>query len=706
MAIRFSIMDGASRVAQIIFLSGIISLSGGCGGDNESEPPGAEPPPPVINTSEPDEVTSLITNMTVMASVTDADGLPIRGAKVGDNGLTGSDGIVMADTQPTASGWYRISAPGYAEEYLKPIGSHQGITAFATRLTPVDTLQDWSLAAATPVTLTVGDPAAPDLSLSLSASAFTSDVTLSATVLDPLKTRTTLAALDTTDPLYITQPFEIRALDANGEDLQLASGETATVSIIDNGDMGTTPRLFWFNPDTGTWEEELTAGCTRADSTHVQCTISHFSQHGGASDTPPSSSPPDDPDSAQRKSEQELNEWGESGDTSGPMPESLLDALTNEIIAAVNWANGHPSEEAKTLLVNTIARMQLLVYDSYNHQDSNGVIWDTSDLYNAIEGVITKLANPHIQNPQCINFEKIMNLAAQASIFGPENIKESLFSIFHQLAKQCNVIQGRIEYSLVLASDIGWPGLGVYSANPRESGASYWTEYNDINLAIHVNDQGDAVEVDGNVLVETDFTRVVYRKEVNNEGYCSFDTFERYSYWGEPNKGQVEVTISAQADNAGLQYSNEALSATSAITVQSEEFWVGWTLEGSPTPVCVKDDDYSSDPYTWWENYQGQLMEQYKEQQYLESLGEELGSPFSHYLTGEQFTTVWDILDKTPDVSRPGGEDSFPTRIWRGSETLLDIWNIPSGEYGHKVIMRYDIQHIDYTKGGWVTYHQ
>jgi len=705
MAIRTFFMDKVSPVALIIFLSGIISLSASCGGDsNTDEPPGTKPPPSAGNTTEPAEVTTLISDMSVMASVTDTDGVPIRGAKVGDNGLTGTDGIVMADTQPTTSGWYRISAPGYAQEYLKPLGSYQGITAFTTRLTPVGTLQDWKLAAAAAVTLNVGDPSAPALSISLGPSAFSSDVTLSATMLEPLKTRTTLAPLDTTDPLYITQPFEIRALDANGEDLQLAAGETATITIMDNGDMGSTPRLFWFNPDTGTWEEELSAGCIRSDSTHVQCTVAHFSHHGGAGDTPPPSSPPDDPDSAQRESEQELNEWGESGG-SGGMPESLLDALTNELIAAIAWANDHPSEEAKTLLINTIARLQVLGYDDYNHQDGNGIIRDTGELYDAIEGVITKLANPHIQNPQCINFEKIMNLAAQASIFGPEDIKESLFSVFHELVERCNVIQGRVEFSLVLASDIGWPGLGVYSARPRESGATYWTEYNDINLAIHVNNEGDAVEVDGNVNVETDFPLVVYRREVNNMGYCSFETFERYSYWGEPNKGQAEVTVHADGDLAGLQYSNETLSSTSSISMQHEYFDVGWEFVGSPTPVCVKADDASA-IVPLWENYQGQLMEQYKEQQYLESSGEELGETFYHYLTGEQFPTVWDILDKIPDITHAGSVDSFPTRIWRGSEIIFDIGNIPSGEYGHKVIMRYDIQHIDYTKGGWVTFHQ
>jgi len=707
MAIRSIFMDGFYRVAFSIFLFGVILLSAGCGGDSDTDEPPATnpPPPPVTNTTEPDEVTKLITDMSVMASITDADGMPIRGAKVGNNGLTGSDGIVMADTQPTAAGWYRVSAPGYAEEYLKPVGSYQGITAFSTRLTPVDTLLDWKLATATPVTLTVGDPAAPELSINLGASAFSSDVTLSATVLDPLKTHTTLAALDTTDPLYITHPFEIRALDTNGEDLQLASSETATVSIMENGDMGATPRLFWFNPDTGIWEEELTAGCARSDNTHVQCTLSHFSQHGGASSTPPSSSPPNDPGSAQRESQQELNEWGESGDTSGGMPESLLDALTNELIAAITWAEAHPSEEAKTLLVNTIARLQALGYDDYNHQDGNGVVRGTSELYDAIEAVITALANPHINNPQCINFEKIMNLAAQASIFGPEDIKESLFTVFHQLVEQCNVIQGRIEYSIVLASDIGWPGYGVYSAQPRESGASYWTEYNDISLSIHVNDAGDAVEVDGSVTVETDFPRVVYRQEVNNMGYCSFDTFERYSYWGEPNKGAVEVTVHAQGDNAGLQYSNETLGATSSISMQYEYFEVGWEFQGSLPLVCITADDASA-VIGYWENYQGQLMEQYKEQQYLESSGEELGQVFYHWSTLEQLPTVWNILNEAPDVTRAGGPDSFPTRIWRGSETLFDIGNIPSGEYGHKIIMRYDIQHIDYTKGGWVKFHQ
>ena len=706
MAIKFLFINKIFHFLFIIILSGIITLVGGCGGDsNTDEPPGTAPPPTVPgNTTEPTEVTALITNMTVMASVTDTDGVPIRDALVGDNGKTGSGGIVMADTQPTASGWYRISAPGYAQEYIKPVASYQGITAFTTRLRPVDTLQDWSMAAAVPITVNVGDPSAPTLSISLGASAFTSDVTLSVTVLDPLKTRTTLAALDTTDPLYITHPFEIRALDANGEDLQLASGETATVTIMDNGDMGVTPRLFWFNPDTGTWEEELTAGCTRSDSTHVQCTVSHFSHHGGAGNTPPPSPPPNDPDSAQRDSEQELNDWGESGDTSGGMPESLLDALTNELIAAIEWAKGHPSEEAKTLLINTIGRLQILGYDDYNHQDSNGVIRETGELYDAIEGVITKLANPHIQNPQCINFEKIMNLAAQASIFGPEDIKESLFSVFHELVERCNVIQGRIEYSVVLASDIGYPSWGEYSARPRESGASYWTEYNDINLAIHVNDAGDAVEVDGNIIVETDFPKVVYRREVNDMGYCSFDTFERYSYWGEPNKGAIEVTVHADGDLAGLQYSNETLSATSSVSMQHEYFDLGWALEGSPTPVCVKaEDGIAVAPL--WENYQGQLMEQYKEQQYLEGPGEELGQTFSNF-TYEQLPKVWEILDKTPDVTRQGGEDSFPTRIWRGSEILFDIYNIPSAEYGHKIIMRYEIQHIDYTKGGWVRFHQ
>ena len=701
MAIRTFFMDGCSRVALIIFMSGIILLSGGCGGGSDSTTPGPEQPPTGNDTTEPAEVTTLLANMTVMASVTDADGVPIRGARVGDNGITGSDGIVMAATQPTTSGWYRISASGYAQEYIKPLGSYLGKTAFTTRLTPVGALQNWSLAAASPITISVGELSAPDLTIDLSATAFSSDVTLSATVLDPLKTRTTLADLDTTDALYITHPFEIRALDANGEDQQLAAGETAQVIIMDNGDMGATPRLFWFNPDTGIWQEELTAGCTRTDSTHVQCTLSHFSHHGGSSDTAPPAPPPDDPNSAQRDTKKEFDDWVESGDTSDGMPKSLLDALTNELIAAIAWADAHPSEEAKTLLINTIGRLQILGYDDYGHRDSNGVVRDTSELYDAIERVLTKLADPHIKTPLCTNFEKIEHLIAQASLLGFDAIADKLYPVFYQLVERCNVIQGRVEYSMVLASDTGWPGWGVYSANPRESGASYWAEYNDINLAIHVNDSGGSgqeVIVDGSVNVETDFPLVVYRKEVNDEGWCSFDTFERDSYWGEPNKGQLEVVVQAQADLAGLQYNNEMLSATSSIGIQFKYFELGWALEGSPTPVCVKDDDLFA-VAALWENYQGQLMEQYKYDQFIESY------EFFTWI-GEQLPTVWDILDQEPDVTRPGSEDSYPTRIWRGSKILLDVVNIPSGEYGHKVIMRWDIQHIDYTKGKWVTFHQ
>jgi hypothetical protein len=692
------------RTFAFVLLSGVTLLIYGCGGGGSS--PDNTQPPLDTTVQVPAEITSLVNNMTLMASVTDPDGVPIVGALVGDSEFTGADGVVMGAIQPATSGWYSVSAPGYAQEYIKPLGSYQGKTSFATRLTPVGSIQSWTMAAATPVTVIVGEVPDPVLSVAFGATAFSSDVTLSVTMLDPVRTNTTLAALDTMETLYITHPFEVRAQDNNGQDQQMAAGESAQVTISDNGDMGAVPRLFWFNPDTGIWQEQLSAGCTRLDATHVQCLLSHFSQHGGASSSPPASAPPNDPHSAGRDTNKEFNDWENSGDTSGGLPDPLLDALTTELIAAIAWADGHPSEEAKTLLVNTYGRLQILGYDSYNHKDDNGVIRDTDELIAAIERVLTKLADPHIKNPQCFNFEKIEHLTVQAAYLGFEELENKLITVYNQLIETCNVIHGRVEYSVVLASDVGWPSSGPYSKTPRESGASYWTEYNDINLVIHANDAGDAVEVDGSVNVETDFPQVVYRREVNDMGYCSFDTFERESYWGEPNKGMLEVTVQAQADLAGLQYSNEMLTSSSSISIQYKSFTLGWALEGYPSPVCVKDDDAEA-VIALWENYQGQVMEQYKESQYLESSGEELGSAFFTW-TGERMPTVWDILDEEPDVTRPGpgDEDSYPTRIWRGSEILFDVLNIPSGEYGHKVIMRWDLQHIDYTRGKWVKLHK
>ena len=694
------------KFLSFLVLVGLLSLVGGCGGGSDGGGGGGTNTntDPVDDGSQvPSEVTSLVNRMTVMASVTDPDGVPITGAAVGDSGFTGSDGVFMGATLPTDSGWYSVSASGFAQKYVKPRGSIQGKSAFAVRLTPVDTLYSWTTSAAVPVTVSVGDALAPTLSADFSATAFSSDVTLSVTVLDPVKTHTTLAALDTSEALYITHPFEIRALDSVGQDQQMAAGEVAQVTIGDNGDMGAEPRLFWFNPDSSIWQEELAADCARLDATHVQCQVSHFSQYGGASGSPPPSPVPNDPYSAARDSNQEFKDWAESGDTENGMSESLLDAMTSELIAVIAWAKSHPSEEAKTLLLNTIGRLQILGYDDYGHRDSNGVVRDTSELYDAMEQVMTKLADPHINNPLCTNFEKIEHLTAQAEFLGFDAIRDSLAAVFLQLVDTCNVIQGRVEYSFVLASDSGWPSGGPYSAQPRESGASYWTEYHDINLVIHVSDiegGGQEVLLDGSDKVETDFPLVVYRREVNDGGYCSFDTFERYSYWGEPNKGQFDVTVHAQADNAGLQYSNEVLSATASISTQYQFFETGWEFDDGayPSLVCVKDTDQES-TISHWENYQGQLMEQYKASQF-----DEAWDFFTS--TNEQLVSVWDILGQAPDVTRPGSEDSYPTRIWRGSEILLDVVNLPSGEYGHKVIMRWDLQHVDYTRGGWARHHQ
>jgi len=702
MVIKYSYGQRFSYLICLLVLTGFTLLMNGCGGGSTSTDTGSPGSgSPTSNTTQtPAEISSLLSAMRVMASVTDADGVPLAGAAVGDNAFTGSDGVLMGDTQPSASGWYRISASGFAQEFIKPIGSIQGKTAFAVRLTPVDSLYSWTTAAAQPVTVSVGDATDPALSVEFGAGAFSSDVTLSVTLLDPLKTHTTLAALDTADVLYITHPFEIRALDNGGQDQQMAAGEVARVSIADNGAMGAAPRLFWFNPETGIWQEELSAACSRADATHVQCLVSHFSQHAGASGSPPAAAPPSDPGSAARNTEKEFREWAESGDTENGMPDSLLDALTAELIAVIAWADAHPSEEAKTLLANTIGRLQLLGYDSYLHKDGNGIVRDSSELFDAMERVMTKLADPHIKNPLCTNFEKIEHLTAQAELLGYDEIRNALMTVFLQLVETCNVIQGRVEYTFVLASDIGSPGLGPFSARPRESGASYWTEYHDLNLVIHVNDisgGGQEVLLDGGVQAETDFPLVVYRREVNDQGSCSFDTFERYSYWGEP--GQVNVTVQARADNAGLQYSNEALSATSAISMQHKYFESGWEFNNSFTCVAAPDAEATA---TLWGNYQGQLMEQYKASQLDES------NEFYSFTGGQliSLTSLWDILDKTPNVTRPGGEDSYPTRIWRGSEILFGVGNLPSVEYGHKVIMRWDIQHIDYTKGKWVTHHQ
>jgi len=646
--------------------------------------------------------------------VMDNEGELIPFASLG-GASTGSVGVTTDAAIPTASGWYEVRAEGYATSYTQASGKINGINVLSTSLTAVDTMAFHSVGGDDTV-VTVGDPATPTLEANLTAATFDVDAVIELTVLEPGLLDTAYAPKDTTDDVYINYPFVISAQSvSDGSLLQPASGQVVELTLTDNGDLGDPPRLFWFDADQGMWIEQHDAACARVDANHVSCQLNHFSQHAGASALPP---PPytggsryDNAMSAAEKEYAESSkEFANSGeeDVCGIFNDALLDALMELINAALDHADSYPSEKAKAKLSDILGKLQVLSISN----EGEGAFTTCNDVFGIerpgflpafsnpaealrakMEEVTDKLAENLLKNPQCPDISSIAKVMAEAQLLGMLETNERLHHVYENLLNNCNIWEGRIEYSLILPTAMAsYPDYNIIMS-PWFRGALNWVEYHDFKLVLHTSSATEDEEFgtfDGTDKVTTIFPQVEYREYADLP--CSFPVYESTFRSGQPDPGVIEASFKGDYDstNGFVPY---IFTTANNIEIEWGSFFVGHSTNDSG--VCVTADDFTSiDTFP----YRGQLAEQYADEQYLFGDSATPGNDVFANFSGD-FSSIWDIINRGPTQPAPPSTENnhYPKAYYSGSEILFDAYSF--GLYdGMQIVMRWHIEHTDYTQ--------
>jgi len=500
----------------------------------------------------------------------------------------------------------------------------------------------------------------------------------------------TLAPIDLTGRVYMRHPFAITARDSHGKIIQPDNGAAIQATITDNGDFGSSPRLFRFDPEKGKWLEETAAACSRVDSTHVSCTVTHFSDHAGASSSTPTSGS-SSPEYARRQLAEEVHNQLRNSKTL-TCTDALTTAARNYANAVLGFAAASPSEHAKLMLLGVAARFELFLSSCMTPNDP-----DNQDFTDAINTVTDKLAAPYLKSADCPDAKMVEHLLIQATLLGASSAP-ALEDVFDGLMKRCNVIEGTMEYSIILPNDLGFPSTSSSLSMPRYDGAHYWTESHDIKLVLSIDlDTKNPVNFKGTDKVKTSLPRVEYRRDTSSNTGCGFQVYESESFLGKPDPGLLNVDLTGRFDSSTGDIIPETISPSSTITMDETLFVIGWKYNNNL--VCVKDTDLNSTT-PFWSAYGGQITEQFLFDK--TSSGEAFLNS-----TGKQLSTLWQIINRGPTSSQPGSKEpgSYPVEYYRGNEVLVDTVDIlgPS-ETGPRVVMRWNLKHTDYTKGRWAIF--
>lgn len=485
----------------------------------------------------PGSYTGEIDTGNMLALVLDAQGGPVRGAVVGDAAATTSAGVAAGTLTVPASGWVKVTAPGYAPNYVRKEGRLEGRDIFEATLTPVATSALHEYGSDTAVS---DDPKQPSVSLSLPSGLFESSVvTVELARIEPANLGPVFAGNDYDDTLGILVAFSVEATDASsGGDAVFASGQTAQVTIVDNGQAGESPLLASFDAETGLWEVSPNA-CVRLDGVSIRCDMEHFSlnatMRNGRSVTASG-----EYDQARADLEKAVDDWAAEGGGE-PVPDNVMQALERMADAAMAYANLNPTETAKQRLFSVAARAQLL-----GRMDiSDTVCQKAAD-------VTEQIAQALLADPDCGKLKELLGAAAQCQVVGLDDLSQELIQKARDLLGACNVWAGTVNFVFLL--DDPYPFMEDYR---HHSGPMTWQEKHSLTLAVHPETYG----VDGEDTVSLSMPQVAFRID-DGSHECGEDYVERKN-WVTGDRIDLSMDGSFSRDNDRPNFTFTAMSKDS-----------------------------------------------------------------------------------------------------------------------------------------------
>lgn len=553
---------------HIIWVSAMSLVMVACGGGSSAGGSGTSGSAPANSASGPSGAgTGTLGN--AVGLVVDSSGNGVSNAVFGAGNMVTdvNGGAVGTLSQSAVSGWTAVSAQGYATGYVKPAG--KAIKGWhvlnEVRLTPIaDTLiHDTSSGD----TLTAGNPSDPDVEAVLDAGLFTQDsVVVQLAALDPTTVGPAYAPLSDKAALHLNKAFFVSAQDGAGNEVPFATGATAKVTVRDGGSLGSQFELASFNAKTGAWDV-LAGACHRADKNHVQCTLPHFSTWGlfGANSPPPSG---DAYQQAAQGLKAAVHRMFAHPNQNGIFPQYVLDAAAKLGQAALDYAAGHPTDQAIHRLLTADADAQLLGMGPLSQK-----------LFDAASKVESRRAETLLKNTkQCALVRPLVNMAADAMLLGDNKDASALQIKVDSLASDCHLWRGTIRYTFIIPAS--WPTSTALQA----SGPHSWSEIHSVHFDLNPKTN----QLQGDDMVRTHFAKAGFQSDAGPT--CGGESRFVWQAYADPDPGQIYLTFKGTYDPTKKQFAVTAPAVTNIpgestqpapVSLAVHNHFYNWRSEGS-----------------------------------------------------------------------------------------------------------------------------
>ncbi|MCE5264618.1 MAG: hypothetical protein LLG97_13925, partial [Deltaproteobacteria bacterium] len=440
----------------------------------------------------------------IFALVSDPGGHPVPFARVGDSALTDEQGMAMGTVSATGDVWTKVSAGGYAPNYIRQIGmTVNERRLFETTLTPSNL--SWNYLPGEDNPLIVGDAAAPAITISAGPGIFPPGTVLHLAMLEPVRIGPRFAPLSSGYSGYLRNAFSFEAVDENGDAAAMDLNGTISARIRDDGSSGDDPVLASFNPETATWEV-VEGAAARVDDNHVAVTLPHLSFFGLFGQTPAD----DSGDAYQEGLSRLLNHDAPNQDQ----------ALADLAAGAREYAGNNRNEFGKHRLIVAAGA----AFEQGQAELGNSLMEEAKQ-------IVREMAARLLNVDECPKVRETLLVHEQVMLLGVSEYDQPLYDKLQEYYKKCNPWSGTVKYTFFFNDT--WPQSDDADMK-YSSGDRSWSETHDITFSVHPENQSLAGE--SNVTVK--FPKVIYKNDADNNPECG-DDYVNLGAWSEPCPGKL-----------------------------------------------------------------------------------------------------------------------------------------------------------------------
>lgn len=479
--------------------------------------------------SQPEPPRVLPESGTLLARVTDVAGAPVAAAVFdGVGAVTDADGVATGTLAGGSTGFTRLSAPGYATLWTKPLPtSLEDKFILAARLTPLEAVA--RVDPMTPATLWLGPKRAPDVTVDVPAMTFPLPA-----VLGVARVR----AQDLGAAAFAPRPGTLERalwLGASVSGVDTPAWEDVTLTLRRPEYLGT-PALAVFAPADGRWVARPDA-CARLDAERVRCTTRALGLVGlfGAAT-------PDETGDAWVDAEFALAREAFDADAAPRLAGLSLDALSAAARAVASEAPG--AEGLHALLVAAAAAQ---------HAGDDALVAELRD--RAL--TLVQLQVDRATGAGCERLLELSHLVEEGRTAGlASSPRKALEARIDELLWTCDAWTGWVRYDFLLPDALpGDADAGLVDA------VGTWSERHALRFTIDLDSHVSAADD-----VDVRFPRVTFRDDADGAPACG-DDYRELAFAGSPEASRLGVSLSGSVaadvfhfDDAALAAGDEAVS--------------------------------------------------------------------------------------------------------------------------------------------------